>query len=386
MNLKVLKNSLILSAAVFSIATAHSASAEGKLSKISKEVTVQEQKVTDLKKNLESAKSDQQMKQSSKDQTSADLSNVSEELKKLENEKNESMKKLKSSTQKLKEKSESVKNKQKEVEDREHTLESSMNLAKLSDGVSGIAEIFQGKDSKLDNLKKDLSKLEKEESDLMLTQSKARDEFDSDKKSLEEMKSKVEYVSLDKTAKETELAKSAENVKNLESELTKESKVLEEKKSQKKDVEANLAKYAVGDSESDFLGEEDQALFAQVKSQTDSGDAGLTDHTRQMRHFIMTKFNVKVAGGFRHDDDGTGHGHGSGMAVDFMADKETGDKIAKYMQRNFKQLGIYYIIWEQKYFMNITNIYGPANRWNLMDDRGSATQNHYDHVHVSFAK
>ena len=386
MKMKVLKTSLLLSAAIISVAASSSVQAEGKLSKITKEVTVQEQKVTDLKKNLESAKSDQQMKQSSKDQTSADLANVSEELTKLEKEKSESTKKLKSSTQKLKDKSESVKNKQKEIEDREHTLESSMNLAKLSDGIDGIAEIFQGKDSKLENLKKDLSKLEKEESDLMLAQSKARDDFDSNKKELETLQAKVQYVSLDKTTKEEELSKSAENVKNLESELDKENKVLEEKKSQKKDVEANLAKYAIGDSGSDFLGEEDQALFAQVKSQTDSGDAGLTDHTRQMRHFIMTKFNVKVAGGFRHDDDGTGHGHGSGMAVDFMADKETGDKIAKYMQRNFKQLGIYYIIWEQKYFMNIANIYGPANRWNLMEDRGSVTQNHNDHVHVSFAK
>ena len=386
MKMKALKTSIVLSAAILSIFATSSASAEGKLSKISKEVTVQEQKVTDLKKNLESAKSDQQMKQSSKDQTSADLINVSEELKKLENEKSESMKKLNSSTKKLKEKSESVKNKQKEIADREHTLESSMNLAKLSDGVQGIAEIFQGKDSKLETLRKDFSKLEKEEETLMLDQSKARDKFDSDKKSLESLESKVKYVSLDKSSKEEELVKAEENVKTIESELAKESKTLEEKKSQKKDVEANLAKYAIGDSESDFLGEEDQALFAQVKSQTDSGDAGLTDHTRQMRHFIMIKFNLKVAGGFRHDDDGTGHGHGSGMAVDFMADKETGDKIAKYMQRNFKQLGIYYIIWEQKYFMNVTNIYGPANRWNLMEDRGSVTQNHYDHVHVSFAK
>lgn len=27
--------------------------------------------------------------------------------------------------------------------------------------------------------------------------------------------------------------------------------------------------------------------------------------------------------------------------------------------------------------------YGPANTWNPMPDRGSVTENHYDHVHVS---
>ena len=384
--MKILKTSFMLSATILLIATSNSVSAEGKLSKISKEVTAQEQKVTNLKKNLESAKSDQQMKQSSKDQTSADLSNASEELKTLEDKKDESMKKLKSSTHHLKEKSESVKIKQKQIKDREHELESSMNLTKLSEGLDGIAEIFEGKDSKLDELRKDLSKLGKEEFDLMTLQSKARDKFDSSKKELDALQSKIKYVSLDKSAKEEELAKSVNAVKSLEVELDKENKVLEAKKSQKKDVESNLAKYAIGDAESDFLGEEDQALFEQVKSQIDSGDVGLTDHTRQMRHFIIAKFNVKVAGGFRQDEDGTGHGHGSGMAVDFMADKETGDKIAKYLQRNFTHLGIYYMIWEQRYFMNIPNIYGPANRWNLMDDRGSITQNHYDHVHVSFAK
>ena len=98
------------------------------------------------------------------------------------------------------------------------------------------------------------------------------------------------------------------------------------------------------------------------------------------------KFNVTNAGGFRNDDDGTGHGHGTGLAVDFMADKETGDKIAKYIENNFDALDVYYQIWEQRYFMNMRNIYGPANTWNKMPDRGGATANHYDHVHVSFAK
>ena len=32
------------------------------------------------------------------------------------------------------------------------------------------------------------------------------------------------------------------------------------------------------------------------------------------------------------------------------------------------------------------NIYGPANTWNLMPDRGGVTANHYNHVHVSFVK
>ena len=51
-----------------------------------------------------------------------------------------------------------------------------------------------------------------------------------------------------------------------------------------------------------------------------------------------------------------------------------------------EEFGIYYIIWKQRFYMSQYNIYGLANTWNLMPDRGGATANHYDHVHVSFAK
>lgn len=50
------------------------------------------------------------------------------------------------------------------------------------------------------------------------------------------------------------------------------------------------------------------------------------------------------------------------------------------MQEN----GISYIIWKQRFYAPVNNIYGPANTWNEMPDRGSVTENHYDHVHVSF--
>ena len=108
--------------------------------------------------------------------------------------------------------------------------------------------------------------------------------------------------------------------------------------------------------------------------------------TKSLHQFMTNLKLLTNAGGFRNDDDGTGHGHGTGLAVDFMADKETGDKIAKYIENNFDALDVYYVIWEQRYFMNMRNIYGPANNWNKMPDRGGATANHYDHVHVSFAK
>ena len=88
------------------------------------------------------------------------------------------------------------------------------------------------------------------------------------------------------------------------------------------------------------------------------------------------------------DDDGTGHGHGTGMSVDFMVPvgSAQGNQLAEYLTKNMNELGVYYIIWKQRFYMPQYNMYGPANTWNLMPDRGGVTANYYDHVHVSFVK
>lgn len=70
--------------------------------------------------------------------------------------------------------------------------------------------------------------------------------------------------------------------------------------------------------------------------------------------------------------------HPTGHAVDFMARGERGDRIAQCALSNQKALGISYVIWKQR--IN----YGSG--WEPMEDRGSITENHYDHVHVSFVK
>ena len=116
---------------------------------------------------------------------------------------------------------------------------------------------------------------------------------------------------------------------------------------------------------------------------------GLTDHAKKMKVALAKKFGITSFSMFRAgDDDGTGHGHGTGMSVDFMVPvgSAQGDQLAEYLTKNMNELGVYYIIWKQRYYMPQFNIYGPANTWNLMPDRGGVTANHYDHVHVSFVK
>ncbi|WP_119726627.1 coiled-coil domain-containing protein [Thermomonospora amylolytica] len=79
--------------------------------------------------------------------------------------------------------------------------------------------------------------------------------------------------------------------------------------------------------------------------------------------------------------------HGSGRACDFMestagrmpsSDRLAhGDAVAQYAINNASRLGIKYIIWKQR----IYDLRSPG--WKTMSDRGSITQNHYDHVHIS---
>ena len=116
---------------------------------------------------------------------------------------------------------------------------------------------------------------------------------------------------------------------------------------------------------------------------------GLTDHAKKMKVALAKKFGITSFSMFRAgDDDGTGHGHNTGMSVDFMVPvgSAQGDQLAEYLTKNMNELGVYYIIWKQRFYMTQFNIYGPANTWNLMPDRGGVTANHYDHVHVSFVK
>lgn len=80
--------------------------------------------------------------------------------------------------------------------------------------------------------------------------------------------------------------------------------------------------------------------------------------------------------------------HGSGTACDFMEStggkmpsasaQAHGDRVAQYVIDNASRLGIKYVIWKQRiYDMR------SSGGWRQMEDRGSITQNHFDHVHVS---
>ena len=79
---------------------------------------------------------------------------------------------------------------------------------------------------------------------------------------------------------------------------------------------------------------------------------------------------------------GVGGGdHAGGMATDFMVynDRAAGDWIADYLWENRLVLGVRWIIWRQRIRSTTP---GKSGQWEAMADRGNATQNHMDHVHV----
>jgi len=70
--------------------------------------------------------------------------------------------------------------------------------------------------------------------------------------------------------------------------------------------------------------------------------------------------------------------HPKGLALDLMVRGEKGDRIARCALANKEEFGVDYVIWKQR--VN----YGDG--WERMSDRGGITENHYDHVHISFKR
>ena len=118
-------------------------------------------------------------------------------------------------------------------------------------------------------------------------------------------------------------------------------------------------------------------------STTSSYDVGLQPQVAAFRAEVANDFGITSFSGYRAGDTGD---HGKGLAIDFMVPQSSalGDQVAAYAVANVASKNISYIIWKQRFYSPYASIYGPAYTWNLMPDRGSITENHYDHVHVSF--
>jgi hypothetical protein len=105
-------------------------------------------------------------------------------------------------------------------------------------------------------------------------------------------------------------------------------------------------------------------------------EAGLRSNTVKLHRAVCAAFPAVHAWGGR---SGSGGDHGAGRALDIMSTGSLGDAIANYVRSHASELGVSEVIWAQR----IWTVQRSSESWRPMEDRGSATANHFDHVHVS---
>jgi hypothetical protein len=105
-------------------------------------------------------------------------------------------------------------------------------------------------------------------------------------------------------------------------------------------------------------------------------ESGLTSNAVYVYRSVCHAFpQITTYGGW--DNHGE---HSSGRALDIMtSDVALGTAIADFLRAHASELHLYDILWRQRIWTPVR----AAEGWRLFASRGSATANHYDHVHVS---
>lgn len=113
------------------------------------------------------------------------------------------------------------------------------------------------------------------------------------------------------------------------------------------------------------------------------GLGGLQANSRHIVNVVAERYGLHTFYGVR---PASLPDHPSGHAVDCMlpnwnssSGNARGWEIARWLRANAETLDIQYIIFDQ----HIWNISRDAEGWRAMADRGSPTENHKDHVHVT---
>ena len=103
--------------------------------------------------------------------------------------------------------------------------------------------------------------------------------------------------------------------------------------------------------------------------------SGVSPNVVAVHEAVCANFpEITSYGTFRSDGE-----HGQGLAIDIMVSGERGWQVAEFVRSNYSELGVSYIIYAQ----NIWSVERGGEGWRGMEDRGSTTANHFDHVHVT---
>lgn len=107
-----------------------------------------------------------------------------------------------------------------------------------------------------------------------------------------------------------------------------------------------------------------------------SVESGLTPNAVRIHRAACASFpSVRRYGGIGPTGE-----HAAGRAVDIMVSGSSlGNAISAWARSNAGALHISEVVWSQ----HIWTVQRSSQGWRSMPDRGSATANHYDHVHVT---
>ncbi|WP_340540697.1 hypothetical protein [Nocardioides sp. GXZ039] len=102
---------------------------------------------------------------------------------------------------------------------------------------------------------------------------------------------------------------------------------------------------------------------------------GVSPNIVKVHEAVCAEFpDITVYGTFRGDGE-----HAQGIAVDIMVSGAEGQAVADFVRKYYAELGVSYVIYAQ----HIWSVERSGEGWRGMEDRGSVTANHYDHVHVT---
>jgi uncharacterized protein YraI len=103
--------------------------------------------------------------------------------------------------------------------------------------------------------------------------------------------------------------------------------------------------------------------------------SGVSPNIVLVHEAVCSEFpEITSYGTFRSDGE-----HSQGLAIDIMVSGDRGWEVAEFVRDYYSELGVSYIIYSQ----NIWSVERSSEGWRPMEDRGSTTANHYDHVHVT---
>jgi hypothetical protein len=126
---------------------------------------------------------------------------------------------------------------------------------------------------------------------------------------------------------------------------------------------------------SGYLSAEEPSTLGGDCTNGTSVPSGVSPNIVKVHEAVCAEFpEITTYGTFRDDGE-----HSQGLAVDIMVSGDRGWQVAEFVRKYYAELGVNYVIYSQ----NIWSVERSGEGWRSMEDRGSTTANHYDHVHVT---